>query len=113
MTATITPTEEAPSAPAPLAPNEDSGGVPGRDLALFLLLLFGTDFSGLLHIYGLSWLYDQPLFLGLGWAMVTIAILMLILPARGLPTWLQFPLRGWAPLGLFAAVVPAALAGGF
>ena len=113
MTVTITPIEEAPGIPAraPQAPAERAA--PGRDLALFLLLLWGTDFSGLLHIYGLSWLYDQPLFLGLGWAMVLIAGLLLLLPAEGRPAWLQFPLRGPAGLGLLAAAVPAALAAGF
>jgi hypothetical protein len=73
----VSPHEKGEAAP-PVA-------VPGRDLALFVLLLLATDFSGLLHIYGLSWLYGEPTFLGLGWTMVLVAAALLVLPARERP----------------------------
>jgi hypothetical protein len=81
----VSPHEKGEAAP-PVA-------VPGRDLALFVLLLLATDFSGLLHIYGLSWLYGEPTFLGLGWTMVLVAAALLVLPARERPGALRFPLR--------------------
>ncbi|MDQ2807337.1 MAG: hypothetical protein M3Z04_10570 [Chloroflexota bacterium] len=88
--------------------------VPGRDLALFIVLLIASDVSGLLHIYGLSWLYGEATFLGLGWLMVTIAALLLLLPARSRPAWLQFPLRrGRDGAILMAVTMPLALTGAF
>src|SRR5215216_4293943 len=57
--------------------------LPGRDLALFLVLLVSVDLSGLLHIYSLSSLYGEALFLGLG-ALVTLVALGLLMPNCGL-----------------------------
>ncbi|HMA37282.1 MAG TPA: hypothetical protein VKY74_22700 [Chloroflexia bacterium] len=110
MITPLAPPRPAPAGPAaPQSPPAGAPAVPGRDLALFLLLLCATDFSGLLHIYGLSWLYGEPLFLGLGWTMVLIAVGLLILPAQGPPAWL--PLRRLASvLALFVLVVLITLA---
>lgn len=106
VTARAAPPQIAPY-PSPVPVEEP---VPGRDLALFSVLLIATDVSGLLHIYGLSWLYGEATFLGLGWLMVTIAVLLLLLPARSRPTWLCFPLRrGWDGVILLAVTVPVAL----
>ncbi len=113
MTTTLAPAPAAPAG-APVQPATARAAPPGRDLALFLILLWGTDFSGLLHIYGLSWLYAEPLFLGLGWAMVTIALALLLLPPAGRPRWLRFPLPDAAAAGALLLIgVPAALAAGF
>jgi hypothetical protein len=108
------PATDAPIATtAPLAPPPEEAG-PGRDLALFVVLLVATDVSGLLHIYGLSWLYGQATFLGLGWLMVAVAVLLLILPAQARPTWLRFPLRRAGDgLVLLAVSVPVTLAATF
>jgi hypothetical protein len=108
------PATDAPIATtAPLAPPPEEAG-PGRDLALFVVLLVATDVSGLLHIYGLSWLYGQATFLGLGWLMVAVAVLLLILPAQARPAWLRFPLRRAGDgLVLLAVSVPVTLAATF
>src|SRR5437764_1644953 len=57
--------------------------VPGRDLALFLLLLAGIDLSGLLHVYSLSSVYSAELFYGLGALVTLFALGLLVLPAGG------------------------------
>jgi hypothetical protein len=56
---------------------------PGRDLAVFLLLLLGIDVSGLLHVYSLSGIYNDALFYGLGLAFVALAIWLLAGPSGG------------------------------
>ena len=93
MTTTTIPETHAQVPPRPQPDAPVPAPIPGRDLALFVLLLLATDFSGLLHIYGLSWLYGEPTFLGLGWTMVLIAAALLVLPARDRPGALRFPLR--------------------
>ena len=60
--------------PPPAAPRPP---VPGLPLALFLILLVSVDISGLLHVYSLSSLYSEDLFLGLG-ALVTLVALGLL-----------------------------------
>src|SRR4051812_6280051 len=72
-------------APPPLAPPPRiAPPVPGRDLAIFLLLLAATDLSGLLHVYSLSSIYSAELFYGLGALVTLLALGLLVLPA-GLP----------------------------
>jgi hypothetical protein len=56
---------------------------PGRDLAVFLLLLLGIDISGLLHVYSLSAIYTDALFYGLGLLFVALAIWLLAGPSGG------------------------------
>jgi hypothetical protein len=114
MSTTLAPTARPEPAPTGVPPRPPEAAAPGRDLALFLLLLVATDFSGLLHIYGLSWLYSESLFLGLGWTLIGVAALLLLLPARERPAWLRFPLQGArAGLPLIPVVGIGALAAGF
>lgn len=106
------PETDAPPGAVPDVPHSPEEAGPGRDLALFVVLLVATDVSGLLHIYGLSWLYGQDTFLGLGWLMVAVAVLLLILPAQERPAWLRFPLRragdGLVLVGVSVSVALAA-----
>ncbi|MGI8588446.1 MAG: hypothetical protein ACR2M0_12300 [Chloroflexia bacterium] len=115
MSTTLAPPPAAQATPTASEPPATRSAVPGRDMALFLLLLFATDFSGLLHIYGLSWLYGEPLFLGLGWTMVLVAAFLLLLPSASRLRSADCGVRTavWAALALVAVVVLTALAGTF
>ncbi len=114
MSSVMVPAPQLPTTPRPAPPAPAAAQSPGRDLAIFLVLLIATDVSGLLHIYGLSWLYGEATFLGLGWLMVTLALLLLILPAQTRPNWLRFPLRRAHDGAIvFALTVPIALAATF
>jgi hypothetical protein len=78
---------------------------PGRDLAVFLLLLLGIDVSGLLHVYSLSAIYTDALFYGLGLLFVALAIWLLAGPSGG-----AGPRRlGRATVGGWAVVAGAGL----
>src|SRR4051794_14059356 len=57
----------------------------GRDFAVFLLLLLAVDASSVLHIYNLTRLYNEYLFLGVGLFFVLCALLLLLVPRYGLP----------------------------
>ncbi|HUS17208.1 MAG TPA: hypothetical protein VM536_19605 [Chloroflexia bacterium] len=103
---TLVASEPRPAAAGPAAPPRSGEGPPRRVLALFLVLLVATDFSGLLHIYGLGWLYSENLFLGLGWTMVLIAGLLLGKPRLR-------PLQAPGALALLATGATAALAAGY
>src|SRR5690242_13924654 len=90
-------------------PPDARAAIPGRDLTLLLLLLVGIDVSGLLHVYSLSSLYGEELFLGLGALVTLLALALLVLPA-GLPGQDRVrPQPRWL-LGLAAGVPALALA---
>ncbi|MGA7732717.1 MAG: hypothetical protein WCD37_15780 [Chloroflexia bacterium] len=83
--------------------------LPGRDFAVFLLLLLAVDISSLLHIYNLTRLYNEYFFLGVGFFLALCAVLLL-LPGYELPRWLRLP--AWRPLQTLGALLCLGLAVG-
>ena len=108
----VAPEALAPEAAASEHASKALAQPPGRDFAVFLLLLLALDASSVLHIYNLTRLYNEYLFLGVGLFFVLCALVLLLLPRYGLPPWLRFPVRGpRAVLGVLGGMLCLGVAG--
>jgi len=90
-------------------PSPTSVNIPGRDFFLFLLLLLAVDVSSVLHIYNLTRMYNEYLFLGVGFFFLLCALLLLLLPQYGFPHWQRLLLR--QPMPLLSALLCLGAAG--